>query len=252
MPLIIQNECDPQAHITLSAKDLAALYPPKLDRLKATVNSIACPQGPASHTDVPIHITRLRPRPLPVNLVNKAWHPPEKTHLLVRPDAYSYDSRDSANLKTLLGDAAKHHNVREWYVNFADKRIFRNYGSDECFASDEVQVAEHPILASVREALLHLAGDHHEATTFWDQVKELAGFKREDTFALATQFNHVERAGAAKDVAAFRRTHPELLSPQTTDNAGRPSPFLFENVERKCEIKGGGGLSGREFLFFSR
>jgi hypothetical protein len=46
-----------------------------------------------------------------------------------------------------------------WYVNFADQHLFFAYGSP-AFAQDEIQVAEHPILGSLREALLaeQLAG----------------------------------------------------------------------------------------------
>ncbi len=41
----------------------------------------------------------------------------------------------------------------EWHVNFADPQLFFAYGSP-LFAQDEMQVAEHPMLACVREALL--------------------------------------------------------------------------------------------------
>ena len=41
----------------------------------------------------------------------------------------------------------------EWHVNFADPELFVAYGGG-LFAQDEMQVAEHPLLAAVREALL--------------------------------------------------------------------------------------------------
>ncbi len=41
----------------------------------------------------------------------------------------------------------------EWHVNFADPNLFYAYGS-ALFAQDEIQVAEHPILGSLREALV--------------------------------------------------------------------------------------------------
>ncbi|HVP14943.1 MAG TPA: hypothetical protein VMS88_05330, partial [Terriglobales bacterium] len=41
----------------------------------------------------------------------------------------------------------------EWHVNFADPELFVAYGSG-LLAQDEMQVAEHPVLACVREALL--------------------------------------------------------------------------------------------------
>lgn len=40
----------------------------------------------------------------------------------------------------------------EWHVNFADPRLFTAYGSG-LFAQDEMQVAEHPALAALREVL---------------------------------------------------------------------------------------------------
>jgi hypothetical protein len=40
----------------------------------------------------------------------------------------------------------------EWYLNFAHSDLFCAYGG-ELFAQDEMQVAEHPALASLREAL---------------------------------------------------------------------------------------------------
>lgn len=43
--------------------------------------------------------------------------------------------------------------VAEWHVNFADSELFVAYGS-RLLAQDELQVAEHPILGSLREALL--------------------------------------------------------------------------------------------------
>ena len=41
----------------------------------------------------------------------------------------------------------------EWHMNFADPRLFVAYGSG-LLAQDEMQVAEHPVLGSLREALL--------------------------------------------------------------------------------------------------
>jgi Poly (ADP-ribose) glycohydrolase (PARG) len=44
-------------------------------------------------------------------------------------------------------------NTVEWYLNFAHFDLFCAYG-DRLFAQDEIQVAEHPALASLRESLL--------------------------------------------------------------------------------------------------
>ena len=48
---------------------------------------------------------------------------------------------------------ARDADVVEWHVNFADPELFVAYAGG-LFAQDEMQVAEHPILAAVREAAL--------------------------------------------------------------------------------------------------
>jgi len=59
----------------------------------------------------------------------------------LRPDYFDY--QPAANPQTTL----------EWHVNFADPNLFYAYSSN-LFAQDEMQVAEHPLLACVRQALL--------------------------------------------------------------------------------------------------
>ncbi len=51
-----------------------------------------------------------------------------------------------------------------WHVNFADTELFAFYGGP-AFAQDELQVAEHPILASVRARLLAATEDGLKALT---------------------------------------------------------------------------------------
>ena len=50
----------------------------------------------------------------------------------------------------------------DWWANFAAGDLFEFY-ADRCFAQDEVQVFEHPVLASVREAMI-AAGDSTRVT----------------------------------------------------------------------------------------
>ena len=52
----------------------------------------------------------------------------------------------------------------EWHVNFADPNVFYAYGW-VFFAQDEIQVAEHPILGSLREAIV---AEGRPATTMAD------------------------------------------------------------------------------------
>jgi hypothetical protein len=58
--------------------------------------------------------------------------------LVVRPGYFTYDPGPEA--------------LVHWHVNFAHSDLFAFYGGP-LFAQDEWQVAEHPLLASVREAL---------------------------------------------------------------------------------------------------
>lgn len=53
-----------------------------------------------------------------------------------------------------------------WHMNFADPRLFAAYGSP-LMAQDEWQVLEHPVLASLREALIHA---EHPALTRQDGI----------------------------------------------------------------------------------
>jgi hypothetical protein len=52
----------------------------------------------------------------------------------------------------------------DWHINFADKHLFGYYGGG-LFAQDEMQTAEMPILASVREALVRRAGGTQSSRT---------------------------------------------------------------------------------------
>jgi hypothetical protein len=73
-----------------------------------------------------------------------ALEPATPTELVARADVYDY-------VPTTAAPSV------EWHVNFADPSLFVAYASG-LFAQDEMQVAEHPALGSLREALL--AGGH--------------------------------------------------------------------------------------------
>lgn len=72
------------------------------------------------------------------------FFPPKEaaTEFLAREDVFQYD-----------GEFGKEANHIEWHLNFADSDLFMYYGSS-LLAQDELQVAEHPSLASLREMLL--------------------------------------------------------------------------------------------------
>ncbi|HQM46918.1 MAG TPA: hypothetical protein PLC82_13715 [Smithellaceae bacterium] len=89
--------------------------------------------------DPEITITRWRAMQLPL------MFPPKNsaTEYLMRKDVFNYNNE--------FGKKPGHF---EWYLNFADTDLFMGYGGS-LMAQDELQVAEHPALASIREMLLN-------------------------------------------------------------------------------------------------
>jgi len=64
----------------------------------------------------------------------------------MKQDVYTYDRPSKEQEETTV----------EWHVNFADSDLFGYYG-DTLFAQDEIQVAEHPALGHLKEALVEIS-----------------------------------------------------------------------------------------------
>ena len=126
----------PLERLEVESATLAADFPPVLrDRNKQVVHSICCPEGCVHNGR--IHYSRWPALPLPERVdVTGALD-----RVVLRENLYDYKPawREGKSL--------------EWHVNFADPHLFVAYGSS-LFAQDEMQVAEHPILGSLREAIL--------------------------------------------------------------------------------------------------
>jgi hypothetical protein len=120
------------------AFDLAVLmaeHPPRLHNPnKRVVLDIACPPGAISRGT--IGYTRWAAMDLPEHL-----EPAPADLVVPRPGFFDYG-------RALDGD-----DVVEWHLNFADPDVFAYYGGG-LFAQDEMQVAEHPALGALREALV--------------------------------------------------------------------------------------------------
>lgn len=114
------------------AQALVDAHPPRLlDRNKHVVHGIACPPG--AHHAGRLEVSRWRADALPEVV------PPANAPVVEpRGDFYTYDAAPAGTVA--------------WHLNFADARLFGFYGGP-LLAQDELQVAEHPVLASVREAL---------------------------------------------------------------------------------------------------
>lgn len=126
----------PICRAVFEAQELVASFPPQLrNRNKKVVYRIACPPG-TTHQGRLI-FTRWQGMPLPERF------PPDRPKTLLEPreDVFGYEPPP-------VGSRAV-----EWYLNFAHFDLFCAYGGS-LFAQDEMQVAEHPALGSLREALL--------------------------------------------------------------------------------------------------
>ncbi len=125
----------PIERYTFDTSKLVAEEPAQLfSRNKKVVFALACSPG-AVHNGQ-INYSRWRSMPLPDKVSVKG----ASDIVEVRPGYYDY-----LPVKSKSG-------AMEWHVNFADPDLFVGYGSD-LFAQDEIQVAEHPALASLKQKL---------------------------------------------------------------------------------------------------
>jgi hypothetical protein len=124
---------EPICRRAFDAQKLVAEFPPRLSNAnKQAVYRIACPPG-STHAGQVV-FSRWARMPFPAGPVADPG-----TVLEVREDYFGYEPP--------AGGAV------EWYLNFAHEDLFCAYGGS-LFAQDEMQVAEHPALGSLREALL--------------------------------------------------------------------------------------------------
>lgn len=131
----------------------------------------------------------------------------------------------------------------DWHVNFADPSLFVAYGSS-LFAQDEVQVAEHPGLASIAEALRArgLPGRTVEADGSPSPVL-VAGVERRCHIDTASDAAAGRSAGlygnalAAAQVEVVRAaTHP-IVPPTVSNILAMAAPFGGGGRYRRSEIE---------------
>lgn len=126
---------EPIVRQRFSAPQLVEEHPPRLPhRHKQLVYEIACPPG-STHGGS-LEYSRWAEMSLPKSVDGRS----AVNQLMHKPGFFEYSPALDR------GDAV------EWHVNFADPELFVAYGSS-LFAQDEMQVAEHPALGSLREAL---------------------------------------------------------------------------------------------------
>lgn len=120
------------------AQSLVSHFPPEVhDANKRIVFDMACSAG-SEHSGT-VSFSRWREQDLPETMTRVAERP-----ALELDDAFfSYPASPP--------------NQVEWHLNFAHHHLFIAYGGP-LFAQDEMQVAEHPALASLRHAVIDAGG----------------------------------------------------------------------------------------------
>lgn len=198
---------DAESLICRHSFDLSALmteYPPQFRHAnKQIVYQIACPPGTTYSGQ--LVFSRWRQMALPQAVI-PAQH---QTKAEERQGYFSYEpSTDPSEI--------------EWYLNFADPDLFAFY-SGGLFAQDEMQVAEHPALAALREALL--ANRIQTSTVEDDQPTPILVRGVERRCAIATDPNPAQgrplglygnRFASANAAAVQQATTP--LQPPTISN----------------------------------
>ncbi len=119
---------------SFEAQEITTKYPPLLNcRNKQLVFELSSPSG-SVHSGQ-LEVTQWQEIPLPESIERRSFRP----NFELRRDYFSYDPTAEGAV--------------EWYLNFAHSDLFCAYGGS-LFAQDEMQVAEHPALASLRRAII--------------------------------------------------------------------------------------------------
>lgn len=210
---------------TFGAEELMRDHPPVWrDPNKEIVYGIACPPGPRHSGTLAYSRWAAMPLPEKVDFRSAASRVDE------RPGFYDYEPTPDRSAAV------------EWHVNFADPILFVAYGS-LLFAQDEMQVAEHPALGALREALI---AEGLPAVTVDDGLPTpvlVRGVERR--CVVATDPNAAEGRPLGLYGGAFGRADPDAvrnatrgIDPPTVTNliamaAPRPSkgPYSAEQIE---------------------
>ncbi len=124
----------PIRRVTLAVDALFAAHPPRwVHRNKKALYAHLCPPGTRHTGELTISRWPVRPLPLAARAAEAS------TRIELRPDLFTYDAAPRGAI--------------DWYLNFAHSSLFIAHGGP-LFAQDEMQVAEHPVLACVREHMV--------------------------------------------------------------------------------------------------
>lgn len=215
---------EPMERLVFDTQRLMVEHPPVWrHRNKQAVYEIACPSGC-------VHRGRIQYSRWP------AMGPPERVDIQAasslvesRQDVYDYAPAINA-----VGAV-------EWHVNFADPHLFAAYGSS-LLAQDERQVAEHPALGAVREALA--AGGHTAKTVENGRPTPVLVMDVERRCRIATDRNADEGRPGGLYGNAFARAAAAAVQRATS----RIDPPTRSNVIAMAAPPGGRGQYDQETI----
>lgn len=206
------------ARVDVDAAELSVAHPPKIkDSNKALIHSIACPKGTTPRGQV--QASRWRAGELPAEL------PAHAVTYTVQRGVFDYPPPAPGTV--------------EWHLNFADAHLFYAYGSG-LFAQDEHQVAEHPVLASLREKLVDAPVEGFKPWTTEDNRATPVLVMGAERSCLA----ETRRGSMSIYGNAMSRAHPTTIRALVT----RLDPPTFSNILAIEAIPGGSGRYSPEDL----
>jgi len=214
----------PLIRLSFDAAKLLAEHPPRIhNRNKQIVFDIACRGGAAIEGTVVY--TRWQAMMLPPDLDQR-----HATTLEAREDVYDYTPPPS-DAKAI-----------DWHVNFADPQLFFGYGSS-LFAQDEMQIAEHPILASLREALL--ATNQPAVTIDGDMPTPVLVRGAQRRVAIATDANRLQGRPHGLYGNRFADASPDIIRRATQPIV----PPTITNLIAIAAPAGGSGTYTRDDIY---
>jgi hypothetical protein len=213
----MDDPLEPLERLQFETRQLMADHPPMWrDRNKRVVFEVACPRGSTHGGKLDYSRWRAMPLPRRVDAAAAARR--------VVPRAGFYDYAPEAEVSGAV----------EWHVNFADPYLFTAYGSP-LFAQDEMQVAEHPALGALREALS--ARRATALTVEEDRPTPIMVMGAERRCRVATDANAVEGRPRGLYGNLFARADPEAVRRATT----RIEPPTITNLVAMAAPSGGYG-----------
>jgi len=199
---------------TFEAADLMTRHPPRWHNdNKLVVAAVSCPPG-AEHRGT-IGYSRWAAMDLPPRV-----EPPVADLVVTQPGFFDYRP-------TLDG-------AIEWHVNFADRQLFVAYAGS-LLAQDELQVAEHPALGALREALV--AGGHAALTVGNEGPTPVLVSGVERRVAIATEPDATAGRPWGLYGNAFARADADVVRRALT----RFDPPTVTNVIAMAALPGGSG-----------